>query len=180
MFNGVYDQINAECDLALSDYDGPTRAEATTDKNSIITEVNANETKIDAISTVVPDVAGTAAGLHTTTDALVTTVDTVVDAIKVKTDNLPDGIKKNTAFTSFTFLMVDSTDHVTGKTGRTVSGNYTGDGAAVTGVANSITEISNGLYKINLTAAELNFNTVTLIFTATDSDARIITIHTST
>ena len=35
------DQINDECDTALSDYDGPTRAEATSDKDEIITEVNA-------------------------------------------------------------------------------------------------------------------------------------------
>jgi len=55
--------VNAEADTALSDYDPPTRAELTTDKDSIITEVNANETKID-------------------------TVDTVVDAIKVITDQL--------------------------------------------------------------------------------------------
>ena len=43
--------INAECDTALTDYDPPTRAEATTDKAAIITEVDANETKIDAIPT---------------------------------------------------------------------------------------------------------------------------------
>lgn len=58
------EKINAQADSALSDYDPPTRAEATTDKESIITEVNANETKID-------------------------TVDGVVDAIKLQTNNLP-------------------------------------------------------------------------------------------
>lgn len=56
-------QVNAEVDTALADYDGPTRAELTSDINSVITEVNANEVKID-------------------------TVDTVVDAIKAKTDSL--------------------------------------------------------------------------------------------
>ena len=153
---------------------------------------------------VVPDVAGTAAGLHSTTDGLVTTVDTVVDAIlvdtgttipgtittlqtdstaiKAKTDNLPDGIKKNTAITAFTFLMVDSTDHVTAKTGLTVAGNYSGDGGAVAALTNTgaITEISNGLYEIDLTAGELNYEHITLIFTASGADARVITIHTST
>ncbi|MCK5223168.1 hypothetical protein KAR04_00225, partial [Candidatus Calescamantes bacterium] len=131
---------------------------------------------------VVPDVAGTAAGLHSTTDGLVTTVDTVVDAIKAKTDNLPDGIKKNTAITAFTFLMVQSSDHVTGATGLTVAGNYSGDGGAVAALTNTgaITEISNGLYEIDLTAGELNYENVTLIFTASGADARVITIHTST
>lgn len=46
------DQINAEADSALSDYDPPTRAELTTDKESIITEVDANETKIDALNNI--------------------------------------------------------------------------------------------------------------------------------
>jgi len=43
-------QVNAEVDSALSDYDGPTRAELTSDKDEIITQVNTNETKIDALS----------------------------------------------------------------------------------------------------------------------------------
>jgi len=115
-------------------------------------------------------------------DTSFNTVVTDTTAIKAKTDNLPDGIKKNTAITAFTFLMVDSTDHVTGKTGRTVAGSYSGDGGAVASLTNTgaITEISNGLYEIDLTAGELNYSNVTLIFTASDADARIITIHTST
>ena len=44
--------INTECDTALTDYDPPTRTEATTDKDAIITEVNANETKIDALNDI--------------------------------------------------------------------------------------------------------------------------------
>ncbi len=42
-------EVNAQVDIALSDYDGPTRAEATSDKDAIITEVDENETKIDAM-----------------------------------------------------------------------------------------------------------------------------------
>jgi hypothetical protein len=57
--------VQGHADAALAAYDPPTRAEATTDKDAIITQVNANETKID-------------------------TIDTVVDAIKAVTDNLPD------------------------------------------------------------------------------------------
>lgn len=131
---------------------------------------------------VVPDVAGTASTLHGTTDGKVDAVQTDATAIKAKTDNLPDGIKKNTAITAFTFLMVDSTDHVTAKTGLTVAGNYSGDGGAVAALTNTgaITEISNGLYEIDLTSGELNYDNVTLIFTASGADARVITIHTST
>jgi len=131
---------------------------------------------------VIPDVAGTATTLHGTTDGKVDAVQTDATAIKAKTDNLPDGIKKNTAITAFTFLMVQTSDHVTGATGLTVAGNYSGDGGAVAALTNTgaITEISNGLYEIDLTSGELNYENVTLIFTATGADARVITIHTST
>ena len=49
-------EVNAECDTALTEYDPPTRAELTTDKDSIITEVNANETKIDTMQGNVTDI----------------------------------------------------------------------------------------------------------------------------
>lgn len=39
--------VEGHAGTALTDYDPPTRGEATTDKNAIITEVDANETKID-------------------------------------------------------------------------------------------------------------------------------------
>jgi hypothetical protein len=42
-------QVQTAAAAALTAYDPPTRAEATSDKAEIITEVNANETKIDAI-----------------------------------------------------------------------------------------------------------------------------------
>lgn len=170
--------IKSEADDALTDYDPPTRTEATSDKDAIITEVNANETKIDTMQGNVTDIL---TDTGTTIPGTITTLQADSTAIKAKTDNLPDGIKKNTAITAFTFLMVDSTDHVTGKTGLTIAGNYSGDGGAVAALTNTgvITEISNGLYKIDLTAGELNYDNVTLIFTASGADARIITIHTN-
>lgn len=75
----------------LNDYDPPTRAELTTDKNSIITEVDANETKIDTIDTVVD---GIQTDLSNATDglgalkALIDTVDGVVDTILIDTNEL--------------------------------------------------------------------------------------------
>ena len=58
--------INTECDTALTDYDPPTRTEATADKDAIITEVNANETKIDALNdiTVADIIAGVTDGSY--------------------------------------------------------------------------------------------------------------------
>lgn len=83
---------------SLNSYDPPTRAELTTDKNSIIAEVNTNETKIDTVQAdlniltgsdgvtlatlqpnyapnkVIPDAAGTAAALHVITDGKLDTL----------------------------------------------------------------------------------------------------------
>lgn len=49
-------EVESEVTDALIAYDPPTRAEATSDKNEIITEVNANEVKIDIIDTNVDNI----------------------------------------------------------------------------------------------------------------------------
>lgn len=80
-------QAQTAATAALNAYDPPTRAEATTDKDSIITEVNANETKIDTLQTsvdAVPTNAELATALGTADDAVLTQV----AAIKAKTDSL--------------------------------------------------------------------------------------------
>ena len=221
-------QINTECDTALTDYDPPTRTEATTDKDAIITEVNANETKIDIIDTnvdaVLVDTAvigALGAGLtaipwnsswdaevqsecadaltaydpptrtEATTDkeAIITEIDaneTKIDAlqtdstaIKAKTDALPSGIAKNVALSGFNFFMVLSSDHVTPATGKTIAGTMSKDGAAFASLTNAVSEIASGMYKVDLTQAEMNADVVTLKFTETDCDQRIVTIYTS-
>ncbi len=102
-----------------------------------------------------------------------------IAAIKAKTDNLPEGIKKNTALTNFEFFMADSTDHVTGKTGLTVAGAVSIDGGAFGALTNTpATEVANGIYKIDLAAADLNGTVVTLKFTSAGADATLITIKT--
>lgn len=107
-----------------------------------------------------------------------TTLDALIDAIKAKTDNLPEGIKKNTSLNNFEFLMVLSSDHVTGAAGKTITATRSIDGGAFGACTNSASEVANGIYKINLAAADLNGDIITLKFTAADCDARIITIKT--
>lgn len=89
------------------------------------------------------------------------------------------GIKKNTALANFEFMLVDSTDHVTPKTGVTVTATRSIDGAAFGACANAVTELSNGIYKISLAAADLNGDVVTLRFTGTAADDRLLTIITT-
>jgi hypothetical protein len=101
-----------------------------------------------------------------------------ITAIKAKTDNLPSGIKKNTALAKFTFLMVDSSDHVTPKTGLTVTAQRSLDGAAFGSCVNSPSEVGFGIYALDLDAGDLNGDVVTFRFTATGGDARLLTVVT--
>ena len=100
-----------------------------------------------------------------------------IDGIKAVTDNLV--VKKNTAFNNFPIFMVDSRDRITGKTGLTVTATRSIDGSAFSSCSNSVTEISNGAYKINLSASDLNGDSIILKFTADVALTRVITILTS-
>lgn len=96
---------------------------------------------------------------------------------KVSLSN-PCGLQKNTAASAFTFFLASSTDHVSPKTGATVTAQRSLDGAAFGNCANAVSEIANGFYKIDLAAADLNADVVALKFTATGADQLSITIIT--
>ena len=73
----------------------------------------------------------------------------------------------NTAISNFAFVMnVGGTP----TTGLTVSGTRSIDGGAFAALANSITEIANGFYKVNLAAADLNGTVIALRFSAPGAD----------
>lgn len=87
-------------------------------------------------------------------------------------------VKKNVARAKFPFFMVDSSDHITPKTGLTITATRSLDGAAFGACANSAVEVASGWYYIDLAAADLNADTVALKFTAAGADARNISILT--
>ena len=91
----------------------------------------------------------------------------------------PAGIKKNTALTNFEFYMVLATDHITPATLITPVCQRSIDGAAFAN-CNTVnaTEVSAGIYKIDLAASDLNGDIVTLKFTEATADTRLITIKT--
>jgi hypothetical protein len=100
--------------------------------------------------------------------------------IKAKTDNLPSGITKNVALPDFQVYMVLSSDHVTEATGKTITGAISKDGGvSFTALTNAVSEMASGMYKVDITQAEMNADVVTLKFVETDCDQRIITIYTS-
>lgn len=100
-------------------------------------------------------------------------------AIKTKTDNQPEGIKKNAALSNFEFLMVDSTDHVTPKTGLTVTGQRSIDGGAFAAVGGSIAEVANGIYQFDALAADTNGDLITWRFSAAAADDVFFTFKAS-
>lgn len=85
-------------------------------------------------------------------------------------------IRKNTAITNFTFPMTLTSDHISPYTGAgaTVTGKTVLDGAAAATLTNSasVAVVSGitGIYKIDLAAADLNGNSVCLVFSATTCD----------
>lgn len=122
---------------------------------------------------------------QTSVDTIDDFLDTEVAAIKAKTDLLPEGIKKNTAFNNFHFMMFDSTTGA-GKTGI-ADGSFTKkviiDNGTQASLSGTITEVDStnfpGLYRISLTSGELNGDNVTFRFAATGAKDSEFTIKTS-
>ena len=75
--------------------------------------------------------------------------------------------------------MVLASDHVTAATGKTLTGTISKDGGAFAALTNSVVEISNGMYKVEITQSEMNADVITLKFTETDCDQRIVVIYTT-
>lgn len=126
------------------------------------------------------DAAGvrTAVGLATANlDTQIATLATSTAVAAIQAD-LPQRITKNTALSGFPFFMVLASDHLTGATGLTVTATRSIDGGAFGACTNAVSEIANGVYKLDLSASDLNGNVIMLKLTAATADARFITIVT--
>src|SRR5512139_1698062 len=64
-------------------------------------------------------------------------------------------LKQSTTYTRM-FMMIDSSDHITGKTGLTVTVTLSKAGAAFAAAGATITEVSSGWYKAALTTTDTN------------------------
>ena len=84
-------------------------------------------------------------------------------------------LKKNQALANFHFLMTDSSAH-NPATGKTVTVTRCIDGGAfAAGTLSAVTEVSNGVYRVDFAAADLNGNVVTLRATADGCDDVFVT-----
>jgi len=134
------------------------------------------------------------AGIQAIWDALTSVLTTASSIGKLLVDNInatissratTEGIKKNTAYSNFHFMMFDSTTGA-GKTGI-ADGSFTKkviiDNGTQASLSGTITEVDStnfpGLYRISLTSGELNGDNVTLRFAASGAKDSEFTIKTS-
>jgi hypothetical protein len=83
--------------------------------------------------------------------------------------SIASSIKKNAATNGFMFLMTNSATHQP-QTGLAVTAQRSLAGAGFAPCANAVTELSNGIYTINLAATDTNANSILYRFTATGAD----------
>jgi hypothetical protein len=86
--------------------------------------------------------------------------------------------RKNVALSDLSVFMVASSDHVTPKTGLTLTVTRSLDGGAFGAGTGSAAEIANGMYQYDASQADMNADVVIFRFTGTDADDTFITIHT--
>jgi hypothetical protein len=85
-------------------------------------------------------------------------------------------IKKNVALSGVTFMMTDTTG--TPKTGASVTAQRSIDGGALGACVNAVTELSAGLYKIDLAASDLNGTWITFVMSASGAAVNSFTVTT--
>lgn len=91
---------------------------------------------------------------------------------------LNTNLKKGAALAKYAFLMTDSTTH-NPATAKTVTVTRSIDGAAfAAGTLSIVTEVSNGIYTVDLAAGDMTGNVITMRMTATGCDDLFVTLVT--
>ncbi len=119
------------------------------------------------------DIAALKTDLDNATDGL-GALKVLIDAIKADTV-IPE---KNVALSNIPVFMVDSTDHVTPKTGLTLTVTRSLDSAAFGAATGTTAEVSSGMYQLDASQADMNADVITFRITATGADDRLITFFT--
>ena len=101
-----------------------------------------------------------------------------LEGMYTKIIHIPEGIEKNVAYPNFKFILRSSSNHITPMTGLTVTAQRSIDSGAFAACTNSVIEISNGAYYINLSASDLNGTSIMYFFSATGADSVFIVVKT--
>ena len=89
---------------------------------------------------------------------------------------IQSGVQRAAALTKLQFTMVDSSGGLL--TGLTVAGTVSKDGGTYASLTDTVTEVANGTYEVDVSSAEMDAANVALRFTATGAADRNITIRT--
>jgi hypothetical protein len=102
--------------------------------------------------------------------------------IKPKTDLIPAvpsrSVKKNIQLANLPVMMLDTTTRQP-LAGLTVACGVSKDGGALAASSNAVSEVGGGLYKVTITATELNADQVLLLFTATGAEPQTVYLLTT-
>ena len=129
-----------------------------------------------ADSTALVEIQATGAGSGTYSEATDSQVVLGANGVAILA-RLPVRLTRNVAHANFHIFMVQ-TDGTTPLTGATVTGGFTLDSTAEAAFGQAITELANGMYRIDITAAQTNGLNVTYRFSATGGRDRVITFVT--
>jgi len=173
--------IVADTDELQGDWVGGGRLDLILDARMAEASIDTTAGAIDnvtlvATTTTNTDVRGTDSAALASVLGTPAGADIAADIAAVKADTvIPE---KNQAFSNIYVLMVDDTDHVTPKTGLTLTVQRSLDGAAFGAVTGTAAEISNGMYQFDASAADMNGDTITFRFSGTNADDTFLTIVT--
>lgn len=142
-------------------------------------EIDSNSTEIAAIKGHTGQI-GTAGASLTDLGGMSTTMKGQVNAEcdTALSDMGFSAPRKNVALADLSVLMVESGDHVTPKTGLTLTVTRSLDGGAFGAGTGTAAEIANGMYQYDASQADMNADVIIFRFTGTDADDSFITIHT--
>ena len=94
---------------------------------------------------------------------------------KIKNAILPE---KNVALSDIEFLMIDSADDVSPKTGLTITGTRSIDGGAFGAVGGTFSEIGNGIYAFDASSGDMNGTIITFRFASAGANDTFLTLKT--
>lgn len=173
----LVDNINATISsrLASASYTAPD--------NATISTINTK------IGTPAASVSADIAGVQADTDNIKTRLPAALvggrmasnaEVVGDKTGySITSNIKTNQALANFEFMMTDSTTHAPA-TGKTVTVTRSIDGGAfAAGTLANIAEVSNGIYKVDFGAGDLNGKVITIRATAAGCDDTFATLVTT-
>ena len=174
-------------DLAITVTTGQVTVGTNNDKSSYNLAADQSGVTVGTVTTLTGHTAqtgdsfarlGAPAGASVSADNAAIKAETAL--IKTEADKIPGLVPtQNEALSNIEFLMVDSTDHVTPKTGLTVTGQRSIDGGAFGAVSGTIAEVSNGIYQFDALAADMNGGIITFRFSGTGADDTFLTIRTA-